>query len=57
MGNERNMSQPKEQEKSPQRELNEMEPRKLPDAEFQTMVIRMLNSMKKDIKRKKNLKT
>ena len=32
----------KEQEKTPERKLNEMEASRLPDTEFKTMVIRML---------------
>ena len=46
----------KEQEKTPERKLNEMEASRLPDTEFKTMVIRILrelsetfNSIKKDI--------
>ena len=38
----------KEQENTPE-ELNEMEDSNLPDVEFRVMIIRMLNSMKKDI--------
>ena len=47
----------KKQEKTPEKELNEMEASKLPDTEYQPMVIRMLkelrenfNSIKKDMK-------
>ena len=36
------MPQMKEQEKSPEKELNEMEATEIPDVEFKTMVIRML---------------
>ena len=39
------MPQMKEQEKSPEKELNEMEANKLPDTEFKTMVIRMLKEL------------
>ena len=46
----------KEQEKSPEKELNIMEASKLPDTQFKTMVIRMLkklsenfDSIKKDM--------
>ena len=39
----------KEQESSPEEELNEMETRNLSDIKFKVMIIRMLNSMKKDI--------
>ena len=38
----------KTQEDSPEEELNEMEVRNLSDREFRIMIIRMLNSMKKD---------
>lgn len=48
----------KEQERSPERELNEMEASHLLDTEFKTMVLRMLKELKirmdkfsKDIKR------
>ena len=40
------MSQRKEQDKTPEKELNEMEASSLPDAEFKTLVIRMLNELK-----------
>lgn len=43
MGRQRNMPQMKEQEKLPEKELNEMQ---LPDAEFKSMVIRMLEELK-----------
>ena len=39
----------KEEEKSPEKELNEVEASNLSDIEFKVMVIRMLNSMRKDI--------
>ena len=39
----------KEQENSPEEELDEMEARNLSDKEFRLMIIRTLNSMKKDI--------
>ena len=46
----------KEEEKLPEKELDEMEARKLPDTEFKTMVTRMLkelsenfSSIKKDM--------
>ena len=45
MGKQRNMPQIKEQEKSPEKELNEMEVIKLPHRQFKTMVIRMLNKL------------
>ena len=49
VGRQRNRSQMKEQEKYPEKELNEMEASHLSDTEFKVMVIRMLKGMKKDI--------
>ena len=43
------MFQMKEQAKSPERELNKMEVNKLPDKEFKTLVIRMLNELRRRI--------
>ena len=40
-----NISQMKEQEKSPDKELNEMEASNLPDAEFKTLVLRMFKEL------------
>ena len=42
---QRNMAQKKEQIKTPEKELNEMEISKLSDAEFKTLVIRMLKEL------------
>ena len=42
MRRQRNMAQMKEQNKTLERELNEMERSNLSDAEFTTLVIRML---------------
>ena len=39
----------KEQESSPEEELDEMEASNLSDREFRVMIIRTLNSMRKDI--------
>ena len=39
------MAQMKEQIKTPEKELNEMEIRNLTDAEFKTLVIRMLKEL------------
>lgn len=39
------MTQMKQQEKSPEKELNEMESTKIPDVEFKTMVIRMFKDL------------
>ena len=51
------MAQMKEQIKTPEKELNKMEISNLSDAEFQTMVIRMLKELSEDlssIKKKKS---
>ena len=45
MSRERNMAQMKEQIKTPEKELNEMEISYLTDAEFETLVIRMLKEL------------
>ena len=42
MRRQRNMAQMKEQIKIPEKELNKMEISSIPDAEFKTLVIRML---------------
>ena len=42
MRRQRNIAQMKEQNKTPEKELNEMEIANQSDAEFKTMVIRML---------------
>ena len=42
---QRNMAQMKEQNKTPEKELNKMEISKLLDAEFKTLVIRMLKEL------------
>ena len=39
----------KEQENSPEEELDEMEAVNLSDREFRVMIIRILNTMKKDV--------
>ena len=54
MRRQRNMAQIKVQIKTPEKELNEMEISNLSDAEFKTLVIRMLKENVKSIKRKKN---
>ena len=48
MGKQRNRPQMKEQEYSPE-ELDEMEASNLSNREFRVMIIKILNSMKKDI--------
>ena len=42
---QRNMAQMKEQNTTPEKELNEMEISNLSDAQFKTLVIRMLTEM------------
>ena len=48
-GRQGNKPQMKEQENSPEQELNEMETNNLSDIKFKVMIMRMLNSMKNDI--------
>ena len=45
MRRQRNMAQMKEQNKTPEKELNKMETNNLSDAEFKTLVIKMLNEL------------
>ena len=45
MRRQRNMTQTKEQKKTPEKELNEMEISNLSDAEFKTLVIRMCKEL------------
>ena len=49
MRRQRNMAQLKEQNKTPEKELNEMEITSLSDAEFKTLVLRMLKELNKDL--------
>ena len=49
MGRQRNKPQVKEQQNSPEEELNEMEASNLSNVQFKIMIIRMLNSIKIDI--------
>ena len=46
MGRQRNMSQMKEQTKTPEKELSKMETANLSDAEFKTLVMKMLRKLK-----------
>ena len=43
------MAQMKEQNKTPEKDLNEMEIANLLDAEFKTLVIRMLKELSEDL--------
>ena len=45
----RNMAQMKEQNKTPEKELNKMETSNLSDAEFKTLVIRKLKDLREDL--------
>ena len=44
-----NMAQMKEQNKTPEKELNKMETSKLPDAEFKTLDINILKELNEDL--------
>ena len=54
VGRQRNRPQMKEQENSPEEELDEMEASNLSDREFGVMIIKILSSMKKDRNHKKD---
>ena len=45
MRRQRNMAQMKERNKTPEKELNEMEMSNLSDTEFKTLVVRMLQEL------------
>ena len=49
MRRQRYMAQMKKQNKTPEKELNKMESSNLLDAEFKTLVIRMLNELTEDL--------
>ena len=49
MRRQRNMAQMKEQIKTPEKELNEMEISNLSDAEFKTLVIRTFKELSEDL--------
>ena len=49
MKRQRNMDQMKGQIKTPEKELNEMETSDLSDAEFKTLVMRMLKELSEDL--------
>ena len=48
MRRQRNMAQMKEQIKTPERQLNEIEISNLSEAEFKTLVLRMLKELSED---------
>ena len=49
MRRQRNMAQMKENKKTPEKELNKMETSNQLDAEFKTLVIRMLRELNGDL--------
>ena len=49
MRRQRNMSQMREQSKTPERELQKMEMSNLLDVEFKTLVIKMLNELRRRV--------
>ena len=49
MRRQRNMAQMKDRIKTPEKEVNEMEKSNLSDAEFKTLVIRMLKELSEDL--------
>ena len=53
MRRQRHMVQMKEQTKTPEKEINNMEISHLSDAEFKTLVIRMLKEISEDLNSKK----
>ena len=57
MRRQRNMVQMKEQIKTPEKELNKMEISNLSDAEFKTMVIRMLKELSEDLRSIKKIQS
>ena len=57
MRRQRNMAQIKEQTKNPEKKLNKMEISNLSDAEYKTLVIRMLKELSEDLNRIKNIQS
>ena len=57
MRRQRNMAQMKEQLKTPEKEFDKMEISNLPDAEFKTLVIRMLKELSEDLNNIKNIQS
>ena len=54
MGRQRNMAQMKKQNNIPEKELNKMETSNLPDAEFKTLVIRMIKEHREKVELTEN---
>ena len=57
MKTQRNMTQMKEQIKTPEKQLNKMEIRNLPDAEFKTLVIRMIKEFSENFRSIKKIQS
>ena len=57
MRRQRNMAQMKEHIKTPEKELNKMEISNLSDAEFQTLVRRILKELSEDLNRIKKIQS
>ena len=57
MRRQRNMVQMKRQKKTPEKELNKMETSKLLDAEFKTLVIRLLKELSEDLSNIKKIQS
>ena len=57
MRRQRNMAQMKEQIKTPDKELNKMKISNLSDAEFKTLVIRMLRELSEDLSNIKKIQS
>ena len=55
MRRQRNMAQMKEQNETPEKELNEMEISNISDTEFKTLIIRMLKGHSEDLSNIKNI--
>ena len=57
MRTQKNMAKMKEQIKTPEKELNEMEISNLSDTEFKTLVIRMLKELSEDFNSTKKIQS
>ena len=57
MKRQKNMAQMKEQIKTPEKELNEMEISNLSDVEFKTLAIRMLKELSEDLNNIKKIQS
>ena len=57
MRRQRNIAQMKEQIRTPEKELNKMETSKLSDAEFKTLVIRVLKELSEDLNSMKKIQS